>query len=524
MTEKQIKNYASSLFKRKKISCEQFRNAVNNLEKLRERNPAFYYLNMGKLHTTFGNPEEAIFYLEKMIKLNPENPSAYYNLYKCYVKSNNILLAQINLEKFLERNRKEVNFELVIKIMNAIHLIDKDILEYLDEDLSAEYTSTFGYNNLDGNTELKDIYLDVIKSFNVRDYLECINKLELMNFKIHKLSYPMEVDTLIKLIKYLQNKEIIHYAMYLEDNKNNEAANETYANIFFRLYELGYYSTNSFLRKVEEIILNVSHVKGDIILDKISNVKDFEKYQDMIDYLKGVIREKKEFLLLTKERKEAFNEKSLIAKDLYIKKQNGLCLEAYLALKDEFNLPICSYYIGKILFRIGNFQKAREYFLNYLKQGGVKTEKTYLFLARIEKTKKNYDASKRYIDMMQRIHETFLRDFEYLPDYQYRIMKKSGYTGSRGGSIDVVKSEGIRTISMKEEDFTETVSSQAIDFHSANTREKLIIIRNLLICGDIKTANKLLEKVERECDPQERPKIRQFKKNKKLYMNQIRNN
>ena len=77
---------------------------------------------------------------------------------------------------------------------------------------------------------------------------------------------------------------------------------------------------------------------------------------------------------------------------------------------------------------------------------------------------------------------------------------------------------------MKEEDFTETVSSQAIDFHSANTREKLIIIRNLLICGDIKTANKLLEKVERECDPQERPKIRQFKKNKKLYMNQIRNN
>lgn len=164
MIEKRIKNYISSLFKNKKISCEQFRNAVNNLEKIRETNPLFYYLNMGKLYTSFGNPEEAIFYLEKMIELNPENPSTYYNLYKCYVKLNNIKMAQINLERFLERNKADVNFQLVIKIMNAINLIDKDILEYLEEDFSVEYTSTLGYNNLDDNTELKDIYFAVYMS------------------------------------------------------------------------------------------------------------------------------------------------------------------------------------------------------------------------------------------------------------------------------------------------------------------------------------------------------------------------
>jgi len=304
MTEKQIKNYIKRLYAYKKINDNQFKNAINNLEKLRDSDLVFYYFNMGKLHTAFGNAEDAIFYLEKTIMLEPNHPPAYYNLYKCYAKLNDMKKAQVNLKNFLELNTVDVNFELVVNVMNAIDVIDRDFFEYLEEDFSVQYISKFGYNNLDDNDELKDIYFEVLKAFNARDYLTCISKLELMNSKIIKIGYPMEVDTLIQMIKCLKQKEIMHYRLCIDDHRYREISDETYATILFHLYELGFYSAKSFLRKIEEIILNNSHIKGDIILDKISNVKDFENYQDMIGYLKGLVREKMAFSSLGENRQE----------------------------------------------------------------------------------------------------------------------------------------------------------------------------------------------------------------------------
>lgn len=65
MTEKQLKGYVLRLFKYKSISPRQFFIAKNNLEQLKESDPLFYYFNMGKLHTSFGNVDDAIEYLTK---------------------------------------------------------------------------------------------------------------------------------------------------------------------------------------------------------------------------------------------------------------------------------------------------------------------------------------------------------------------------------------------------------------------------------------------------------------------------
>ena len=515
MTKQQMKKYVLKLYKYKKISDYQFRNAIGNLEQLRDSDLLFYYFNMGRLHTAFGDVEAAIFYLEKAIMLKPEHSKAYYNLYKCYVKKNDMKMAQINFEKFLETNKAPVNFEFIINIMKAINTIDNDFFGYLEGDFSVEYIYKFGYNNLEDNDELKNIYFEVLKNFNTRDYLTCIKKIKLMNYKINEISYPMEVDTLIQMVNFLKEKEIVNYRKFLEEDKYKGIANETYVNILFNLYKLGYYTTKNFLRKIEEIILDDSYIKGGMILDKISNVKEFESYQDMIRYLKGFVKEKEAFALLDEDKKEEFTLKRLAAKKQYIKKQNKDCLESYIALKNEFNLLICNYYIGKIMFRTGDFSEAKKYFLNYLEQGGVKTEKTYMFLAKIEKIKKNKAAAKNYIKMIYRVHDTFLREFEYLPKSQCKVMQKDDY-------LDIVKSNRMRTIKMKEEDFKENISLNIADFDSANLEGKLIIIRNLLCYGNVKTANKLLEKIQQECTPQESPKIKQFQKNKKLYMNQIR--
>lgn len=512
MKEKQMKNYIFGLYRYKKISDEQFRSAVNILEKFHDEDPFFYYFNLGRLNTAFGNVEDAIFYLEKATLLKPDYSATYYNLYKCYVKLKNINMSQIYFKKFIETNKSDVNFDLIINIMNVINLIDKDFLSYIKFNFSVEYNSKCGYNDLNNNSELKEIYFEVLKAFNTKDYLTSIKKLKLMNSKINKIAYPMEVDTLIQLINCLKDKEIEYYTMYLKDNEYKEISNEVYINILFRLYELGYYSPTSFLRKVEEIILNDSYVRGTIILDRISIDKEFNCYQDMIKYLRGIIEEQKSFLQLSDEKQKDFVVKELAAKKLYKEKQYESCLEVYLALKSEFNLPICDYYVGKIMYKMRDFEAAKNYFLSYLEQGGVKTEKAYLYLSKIEK---NNDNSKRYINMMNRINQIFLRDFEYLYNYKYR--KKLNY-------IDSIKIDGMKTIEMQEEDFKIEETLTINDFNDVDIEGKLIIITNLLRCGDLKNAKKLFEKVQQECSAQDQPKIKQFQKNKKIYINQIRNN
>ena len=524
MTEKQMKHYVRSLYKYKKITDIQFRNAFSDLKKIRDNDMLFYYFNMGKLYSAYGNAEKAIFYLNEAIKLKENNPAAYYNLYKCYVKMNNIKMAKISFERFLEINTVDVNFEFVSKIMNAIDLINKDFSEYVRSDFSVSYISKLGYNNLDDNNELKDIYFEVLKCFNARNYLECIEKLKMMNVKINETNYPMEVDTLIQLLKHLKDKEMIYFRTYLESDKSKEISEEMYINILLHLYELGSYSTNSLLRKIEEIILHESHIKGNIILDKISVMKEFENNQDMISYLRGIVNEKSLFLSLSIDKQKEFISKRLVARKQYLKKQYDISLKSYLTLKDDFNFSICDYYIGKIMFRIGKFLEAKEYFLSYLEQGGIKTEKAYMFLAKIEKIRKNTNGARYYAKMMSRVHDVFLRDFEYLSDQQYKMAKCANYLDNDDDSIDLIKNKRMKTIKMREVDFKKDESLSIVDFDDADIDGKLIIIKNLLRCKDLKNAKILFDKVQQECSPRERPKILQFQRNRKLYMNQIRKN
>lgn len=529
MTEKQMRNYVRGLYKHKKIRDYQFRNAVSNLENLRDSDLLFYYFNMGKLHTAFGNAEDAVVYLEKTIKLKPDYAAAYYNLYKCYVKLDDIKMAQISFKKFLESSTADVNFEFVVNILNAINAIDNDFIEYLSGDFFVPYTSKIGYNNLEDNEELKNIYFEVLRAFNDRDYLMCLKKLEVMNSKINKMSYPMEVDTLISIIKCLKDKEIMYYSECLKDGKSIGISDEDYVNILLRLYNFGCYSEKSFLRRVEDVILNDSYVKGEIILDRISVLKEFRKYQDMINYLNGIVREKKAFSLLDKEKQDEFTARRLVAKNSYIKKQNEKSLLLYSILKEQFNLPICDYYIGKIMIRMKDFSRARECFLSYLEQGGVKTEKAYMFLAKIEKIKKNNSAAKSYIDKMYRIHEVFLREFEYLPENEYRKFKDGSYkVGDRNSGFlnetDLVKDSAMRIIKMSEEDFLEDKPLEVTDFYDVDIDGKLLIIRNLFRSGNIENANKLFAEVQQDCAPQDVSKIKQFERSKKVYMHQRRNN
>lgn len=524
MTEKQLKGYVLRLYKYKKISDKQFRNAVDNLEQLKENDPIFYYFNMGKLHTAFGNVEDAKEYLGKTIMLKPDHSSAYYNLFKCYVKCNDIEMARVCFNNFLHYVQGDVNFEFAIRIMDAINSIDKDFFDYLSKDFSVEVSPKIGYNNLENNSDLRKLYEEVILAFNMRDYLTCMKKLNVMHLKINESSYPMEVDTLTDLIRCLKDKDAYCYRNCLEDERFKDISDETYANIMIRLFELGTYSQESFLRKIEEVILDDSFVKGKVLLDKISGMEEFNKYRDIISYLEGFVKEKESFSCLSEEEQKDFTSKRLHAKAQYKRKQNDACLESYTALKEEYGLIICDYYIAKVMFRMGMFSQAKEKFLSYLEQGGVKTEKAYMFLAKIEKIKKNKSEAKKYVSKMHRIHRIFPRDFEYLSDKQYSKKKRLKVEDDKYDQHDEVKRKKSRNIRMSEEDFKNDSELGVLDFYDTDTDGKLLIIKGLLRSGEVKTANKLFNEVQRECTPEERGKVKQFDRNRKIYKNQKRGN
>ena len=107
MTNRELRGYVQRLYKYKSISDRQFSNAVNNLEQLRESDPYFYYFNMGKLHSLFGNPNDALSYVEQALALKPENPTCYYNMYKCYVKKGDFAKTYEVLNGFVKKSSRE---------------------------------------------------------------------------------------------------------------------------------------------------------------------------------------------------------------------------------------------------------------------------------------------------------------------------------------------------------------------------------------------------------------------------------
>ncbi|MBQ9833989.1 MAG: tetratricopeptide repeat protein [Bacilli bacterium] len=518
MTENQLKGYVLRLFKFKLISSKQFMVARSNLEKIKASDPLFYYFNMGKLQTSFGNTDAAIFCLKKTIELKSDHSSAYYNLYKCYVKKGDIDEAFESLGKVLKHNKRAADFNFPIQIMRAMQSLDVNYLNYLNSDFNVSEETKIGYNDLSDNEQLAKLYKLVIQAFNNKDYVICLQKLRTMNVIIKEANYPMEVDTLISLVKLLKDKEAISCKRTLYDKSMEKSSDESFCKLQIRLFALGYYDQGSYLRMAKEVI-GEDIWKAKKILDEACKNPNFSQYLDIIEYLNGFIREKNAFMILPEEKQEEFISRRLKAKSLYKNKRNDKSLEEYSSLKQEFGLPICDYYIGKIYFRQGEFIKAKEAFLSYLEQGGVKSEKAYGFLGKIAKIQKNMKEAKWYFDMIHKISNVFIYDFDCLSD---KNDKKKRLKEDKYDQNDEVKRKKSRSIKMSEEDFADIETFDGRDFYAGGLSEKLNIIRGLLQSGNNKLANKLYKEVQKECTSEDRAKINQFDRNRKLYKNQNR--
>lgn len=518
MTERQLKWYIKNLFKYKTITPKQFMVAKDNLEKIKDSDQLFYYFYMGKLQTAFGNSELAIYYLKKAIELKPDKASIYYNLYKCYVKNSNIDEALKCLEEYFKYNNVGKNFDFTMQIIKTIQALDINYLAYLNSNLTVADAVIVGCNNLSDNEQLLEEYKLVIQSFNNRDYVTCLKRLHIMNSIINEINYPMEVDTLISLIRILKEKEVKSCKKALSDKCMENSSNECFSKFQIRLLEIDYYNPESFLRMAKELA-DADICKAKSLLDDAYNHPKLSAYLDIIEYLYGIIRGKNEFLNLSEEKQVEFTTKRLKAKSLYKNKHDEQSLEEYCALKEDFKLSICDYYVGKIYFRKEEYNQAKECFLSYLEQGGIKTQKAYLFLGEIEKIQNNIPESRKYFGMNRRINNVF--DYNYVSNKSNK--KKVAIEEDIYDEYDVVKTRKSRRINMSVEGFANIDFEYDVqDFYEVGIRDKLNIIRGLLQNGNTKLANKLFEEVQRDCSKEERRIVQQFGRNRKIYKNQNR--
>lgn len=513
MNEQLQKNNILSVFRHKNISDKKFYYILSKLEEFKNSDPLFYYFTTGKFITAFGYCNDAIPYLEEAIKLDDKKAPAYYNLYKCYIRNYDFEKAYSNLCKCNEYEVRLHDFTFPFQLLCAINDIDADFEEYRKSDYSIPVTNSEGYNVIK-DKELNELHNKVIEAFNNRKYNDALEHLEMMSARINEINYPMEVDTLIFLVEELKEKECSKYSELFRYKELDDISEEEYADDIMKLYELGIMNEENILRKISKM-LDSNFDKAKELLSEVSGNPHFSKHKDIMKYLNGIVKERDALQALDSETLDEYLAIKNKARSLFMNRRYGDALQEYSKAKEVSGLVVCDYYIGKVLFRQKKYGQAKRAFLNYLKQGGEKLEKTYMFLGRIESVYKKKNASNSYFNRMDRLNLFFDKEFFCRSD---RRIKENDPDDNN----DLVKKKRTHRIHMKVEDFKPDTILPVEDFYDVDLEGKLSIIKGLFQIGNVKVANKLFSEVQRECVPEERGKVMQFEKNKKIYMNQKR--
>lgn len=110
------------------------------------------------------------------------------------------------------------------------------------------------------------------------------------------------------------------------------------------------------------------------------------------------------------------------------------------------------------------------------------------------------------------IHEAFDRDYHFNP-------RKYDKKSSQDDDFDRHKHRMSKKLIFTVEDF-DRESCNVEDYYECDTDGKLRIIRNLFRNGKSDVVNKLLEELNKTCSKEEKGKVLQMFRNKKLYANQ----
>lgn len=221
--------------------------------------------------------------------------------------------------------------------------------------------------------------------------------------------------------------------------------------------------------------------------------------EEPLRYLKAIILERKQYCKLSLEQQENYHMLKKRGKEEYQNSNLKRSCAYYQAGLSETKQNIFNYYFGKMLYKSKCFYQAKKYLERYIAQGGEKFAKASLYLfyiyKRLKKEKKSLECLKRII----RFNILFQEDFQFNCD-KY-VLKTGG--DNCIGQDDIM------------------IETNITSFSHEYVQEQLSKVKNLLLIGQYKQAEKLLKKLDqeqRDMTLEDRKQVEQFHKDKRLYL------
>lgn len=349
---------------------------------------------LAKLYYTFGDYNSSIKVYKEMLECDVMYAPCYLGLYKCYMARKDTENAIMAFSMYKESLGKRINgFDsTLIDYLNA----------YLLQDSNEKILNTNKYMYfVMNNKEMNRLYSELIDYVNSSRFDEARKVAIKLDDLAKDNKYLVEFLTLSKLLRECSDIALKRCVANLSSitTSLNEAVNN---NDVLLVKELLYKVSRIDIRNPKLIIKSLYVLISNGYIEdatKLLEAIDIPKsYKEQVKMLKLGIIEQTHINNLSDEEKDVYNEAVLKGREVYHSNKLEEAFDYYTWGLLVTRAPIFYYYIGKILYKLGRFKEAREYFENYIIRGVIKIDKAYLYLSKIAekygKKKKSVDYSK----------------------------------------------------------------------------------------------------------------------------------
>jgi hypothetical protein len=294
---------------------------------------------------------------------------------------------------------------------------------------------------------------------------------------------------------------------YMNENINNLIEEENYTELYTSLKEvidrIGFTNDN-FALVIKAIGLFIQNFYLDEAQYLIDRLYFQTKQKQVKKTLLNMIEEAKVLLGYDQDKLDVYSNAISLGRKYYHNYDLYSAYDAYLWGYYATNNEIFLYYIGKMLYKIGNYEDAYYYLNEYIKRPASKASKAYLYLGKI--SRKNH----RFVDAYQYVE--LLNTLSIITDANFHINNDYDPTN-------------------KDNDSTKFFMQRYLIKHKFDFEEKiddypeLCYIEELLKNGNEVAALKEIKRLEKQQDkPKELKKsLNILKSNMTLYRNKSKN-
>lgn len=505
----ELKQNIEKILSCKEIKNSQYKAAFKMLDTIKDDVSVreCYDNYMGKLLLRQGNLASAKYYFLDQLSVDAKSCSAHYNLYKISVYQGNFNEALMNLEMYMgyvdnENNNVELPYSMLKMYIDLVK-------EGVDGIKSVEMVDSTDYyaDTVIKDAEALELYNKLIDAFNKKNMKAVNNYLEHLDVVIKRKKLNVDISPLKVVAKVLDNKLKNVCIQSLKEDPGMLKTNVLDYNMASICIYNNYVSPKKALNMIDKLVSRDPVVAG-ILLGKFSeHYPDVSKDSVEVSYLRNKINEKKQYIFLSQSDKTIYDMCITKGREEYDKKEYYNALNYYQAAALVTEHPIFSYYIGKILYKIGKLDESYEYMRSYEARGGEKELHSLLYLRTIDAKMKRRRLANERENKSDKLVNYFQSNRNWCTNRKKQVSKQD---------------LNINRIDLKKVKFNDGdlfgEQSNLINLNDICFEDKLSIIKQLYQGDQIDLADFLASKIECFNDSSNEKQIPNIQKqNGKLY-------